>query len=244
MKWCDCGDSLERAGTFMTGKVSIAFVDDHPMFVEGLRWFFAQIPDFNVIASGCCADDALKIAENFSPDVILMDLRMPGDPFVAMHEIMRSSPATKVITFTAMADVNCATRALESGACGYILKGATSEELAGAIRTVVAGENYITPAFATKVISALSAAIRQPPATPVKFNVREAQIITLLLTGATNKEIGERLKISEKTVRHYMTLLMRKLNVRNRLEVVMMARKCDLLSIEQIANGKAPVRLN
>lgn len=166
-----------------------------------------------------------------------MDLRMPGDPFAAIKGIAALSPSTKVVAFTALADVNCATRALEAGASGYILKGTNADELARALRVVQGGEHYITPAFAAKVISALRDPKRNADRNGVKFNVREAQILTLLLNGSTNKEIGERLRISEKTVRHYMTLLMRKLNARNRLEVVLMARRNEMpLSEDLVMN--------
>ncbi len=227
----------------MTRKVSIAFIDDHPVILDGLSWFFSAIPDFEVLASGRCVDDALRIAETMRPDVLMMDLRMPGDPLMAIRRISASRPDTKIVAFTAMADVTCATRTLEAGASGYVLKGTTSEELSRAVRLVVAGENYITPAFATKVIAALREA-RNVQAESVKFSIREGQILTLLLRGCTNKEIGLRLSISEKTVRHYMTLLMRKLNVRNRLEVVLEARRCGVAWLEEIANAQHAKHLN
>jgi len=228
----------------MSGKISIAFVDDHPMFVDGLAWFFSTLPDFEIVASGQSADEALTIVETFRPDILTIDLRMPGDAIAAIRSIADQQPNTKVVTFTALADVDCAIRALEAGAGGYVLKGATAAEFSRAIRIVLSGERYITPAFATKVIAALRAP--PPVVAPGKVNlsVREAQILKLLISGMTNKEIGADLAISEKTVAHYMTLLMRKLNARNRLEAVVAARDYGPALLDEMASGRAARQLN
>lgn len=207
------------------GKTSIAFVDDHPVLLEGLVSIFSQIERFKVVGKGKCTSDAIIVMKSH-PDVLLLDLNMPGDAFDAIVTIRRISPETRVVAFTASAAIDHAVKALEAGATGYVLKGATDEELTQAIDAVVAGETFITPSFATKVISALrNVTTHKATDRPVKLTIREDQIVRLLLLGRTNKEIAQRLQISEKTVKHYMTVLMQKLQARNRVEVVLAAQE-------------------
>lgn len=202
-------------------RVSIAFVDDHPVLLGGLAYMFSEIPRFEVLGTGRCATDINELS-NKRPDIILVDLNMPGDAFAAIKRSRETSPPTRIIVFTASAGIDHAVKALEAGATGYVLKGSTDEELIQAIDTVLAGETFITPSFASKVIAALrSSSIRGLAAQKVRLSVREDQIVRLLLIGRTNKEIAMCLKISEKTVKHYMTLLMQKLHARNRVEVVL-----------------------
>lgn len=206
-------------------QISIAFVDDHPVLLGGLAHIFSEMPEFEVVGTGRCASDVEQISEK-NPDVILVDLNMPGDAFSAIRRSHEISPPTHIIVFTASAGIDHAVKALEAGATGYVLKGSTDDELLQAIDTVMAGETFITPSFASKVISALrNTSTRKPVGQSVKLSVREDQIVRLLLMGRTNKEIAERLKISEKTVKHYMTLLMQKLHARNRVEVVLAAQE-------------------
>ena len=207
-------------------KISVAFVDDHPVLLEGLVANFSSREEFSVIGTGVCAGDALLVATRDRPQVLVIDLNMPGDPFETIAKIAEFSSATKVIAFTASSGIDYAVRALEAGVSGYVLKGSTANELSDAIRKVLMGETFITPSFATKVIVALrDASVRKIAARAIKLSIREDQIVRLLLKGRTNKEIANQLNISEKTVKHYMTLLMQKLNVRNRVEVIIAAQK-------------------
>jgi two-component system, NarL family, nitrate/nitrite response regulator NarL len=207
-------------------KISVAFVDDHPVLLEGLVANFSARADYSVVGTGVCAGDALVVASRERPDIIVIDLNMPGDSFEAISKIPQFSPQTKVLAFTASAGIDYAVRALEAGVSGYVLKGSTANELCEAIQKVLTGETFITPSFATKVIVALrDASLRKIAARAIKLSLREDQIVKLLLRGRTNKEIANQLNISEKTVKHYMTLLMQKMNVRNRLEVIIAAQK-------------------
>jgi Response regulator containing a CheY-like receiver domain and an HTH DNA-binding domain len=206
-------------------KVSIAFVDDHPILLEGLSQVFSEFPNFTVVATGKCAADIEIISEK-GPDIILADLNMPGDAFLAIRRSREISPPTRIVVFTASTGIDHAVKALEAGATGYVLKGSTDQELLQAIDTVLRGDTFVTPSVASKVISALrSMGAKGTTGRPVKLSVREDQIIRLLLMGRTNREIADRLKISEKTVKHYMTLLMQKLHARNRVEVVLAAQE-------------------
>lgn len=207
--------------------ISIAFVDDHPALLEGLTAIFSRRDNYTVVGTGANAQDIVAVAERERPDVLVVDLNIPGDSFAAISRVGEISPSTKKIAFTACVGIECAVRALEAGVNGYVLKGSTSAELTDAIQMVLAGDTFITPSFASKVIVALrNGSVRNGDAgRSIKFSVREDQVVKLLLLGRTNREIALHLRISEKTVKHYMTLLMQKLNARNRLEAIIAAQK-------------------
>lgn len=207
---------------------TLAFVDDHPILLDGLVRIFSESTAFNIVGKGHTALDAVQIASTTNVDVIIIDLNMPGDVFDAIRTISAQRPETRIIAFTASMGIDHAVQALEAGASGYVLKGSTADELVRAIDTVVQGETFITQSFATRVITALrNASLRKLAAQAIKLSVREEQIVRLLLRGKTNKEIANQLQISEKTVKHYMTILMQKLNARNRIEVVLAAQRLD-----------------
>ena len=208
--------------------ISVAFVDDHPLMVEAVSSLLLRTGGFEVIATGVAADDMMEICLRTKPQVMVVDLNMPGDVFAAISSVIALSPLTKVIAFTAATGVEPAIRALDSGASGYVLKGSSALELTDAITAAAAGKTYITQQFAGRVIAALrDTSVRRRAADVVKLSIREQQIVRLLLHGKTNKEIALTIHIKEKTVKHYMTLLMQKLQVRNRLEVVIAAQKLD-----------------
>jgi len=186
---------------------------------------FASKPSFQVVAKGNCAEDAISICIAHKPHIIVLDLNMPGDVYGSIETIKRTLPMTRIVAFTAGAGIDAAVKALEAGAAGYVLKGSTADELCDAIRAVLRGETFITQSLVAKVITALKSASCMDDTSVVRLSVREEQIVNLLLKGQTNKEIATQLEISEKTVKHYMTVLMQKLNARNRLEVVLAAQK-------------------
>ena len=209
--------------------ISIALVDDHPLMLSGVVSLFERNDDFVVVAKGTTADEALQINRNFFPDVMVLDLFMPGNVFDVISEIVRTSRGSKVVAFTAMTGSDYAVRALNAGASGYILKGSSAEELIQGVRAAHCGETYITPGFACKVIEALRiASLRTAAASPIKLSLREEQIVRLLLRGYTNRQISVGLGIGEKTVKNYMTILMQKLHARNRLEVLIAAQKLEV----------------
>jgi DNA-binding NarL/FixJ family response regulator len=201
--------------------VSVAFVDDHPFLLEGVQSIFSRREGIVVVGTGSCCNDALRIARELRPEVMVLDLNMDGDPFVCISDIRAVNPDIRVIAFTASANVSHAVKALEAGACGYVLKGGPLASLAEAIDTVVHGGTYITQGFATKLITAMK---HSHSGGDLKLSIREAQIMRLVLEGRTNKDIGRQLKLTEKTVKYYMTIIMQKLNVKNRVGVAMAAR--------------------
>ncbi|WP_441228124.1 LuxR C-terminal-related transcriptional regulator [Tardiphaga sp. 20_F10_N6_6] len=211
--------------------ISIALIDDHPLMVEAVSSLLLRTGGFEILATGGSANDVIEIGRTTRPQVMVVDLNMPGDVYAAITSTVTLEPSTKVIAFTAATGVEPAIRALDSGASGYVLKGSSARELIDAIMASVGGETYITQHFASRVIAALrDTSLRRRAAEAVKLSTREQQIVRLLLHGKTNKEIALTIHISEKTVKHYMTLLMQKLQVRNRLEVVIAAQKLDARS--------------
>lgn len=220
-------------------RVSVALVDDHPLMIEAMSSLLCRVEAFDIVATGTSAEDVLEIGTNLRPQLMIVDLGMAGDVYAAIATLTARSKATKFVAFTASTGVECAIRALDSGASGYVLKGSPSDELLQAIAAVEAGETYITRNFAARVIAALrDTSLRRKAAEAVNLSIREQQIVRLLLKGKTNKEIALVINISEKTVKHYMTILMQKLQVRNRLEVVIAAQKLEE------ADGKRRSQLN
>ncbi len=209
--------------------ISIAFVDDHPILLAGIVQIFGSNAGFKTLGFGKCADDALDIAVRLQPDVLVLDLNMPGKVLETISEVARNHVKTRILVFTAVTGVDHATNVLEAGAHGYVLKGSSEDELVHAARAVHSGETFISPSFATKVIAGLrTASLRRATAVALRLSSREEQIMRLLLRGNTNREIAAALSISDKTVKHYMTVLMQRLNVRNRIEVVLAAQEMGI----------------
>jgi DNA-binding NarL/FixJ family response regulator len=206
--------------------ISVAVVDGHPVLLEGISAVLARHGGFSLAAAGSSANEICSIARSCRPGAMIVDLAVPGEPFIAISEAATAAPKMAIIVFTASDSVFDAVRALDAGANGYVLKGSTTKELTDAIEVTLRGEIYITPSLATKVIAALRrrALERQADMSP-RLSVREDQIVKLLLCGKRNRDIGRILSLSEKTVKGYMTRLMHKLNARSRLEVVVWAKK-------------------
>lgn len=210
----------------MNMPVTVAVADDHPVLLKGMVSLFNASERFRLVGEAVCADTAREMVRDQSPNVLIMDLSMPGDVFGTIRQIAVSHPDTKVVVFTAFCSVDSALKVLDAGATGFVLKVSPSFELFEAIDTVVSGQTYITRQYASQVIKGLrDSAHRQVLNDAIKLSLREKQIVGHLLQARTNREIAAALHISEKTVKHYMTSLMLKLKARNRVEVVIAARQ-------------------
>jgi two-component system nitrate/nitrite response regulator NarL len=206
--------------------VSVALVDGHPVTIEGLTHVLATQGAFSVIARGGSARDALAIAERHQPNLIILDLAIPGSAIAAISDITTRYPEIGIVAFTAAPGVDYAVNAMEAGARGYVSKSCLPDELIRAAKAVATGNTYVSQNFAGEVITALrNASVRKIAMQALRLSAREDQIVQFLLGGKTNKEIASRLGLTERTVKHYMTVLMQKLNVRNRVEVVIAAQK-------------------
>lgn len=205
--------------------VTIAIADDHPVLLAGMASLFAGSDKHQVVGQAVCADSCMEVVQALSPDVMIMDLSMPGDVFRTIAQIVATAPKTKVVVFTAFCSIESALKALDAGATGFALKGSPSSELLEAIDMVLAGQMFVTRQYASQVMNGLrERAKRQALDEAIKLNVREKQIVGHLMQARTNREIAAELHISEKTVKHYMTGLMLKLKARNRVEVVIASR--------------------
>ncbi len=206
--------------------LTIAIVDDHPLMMEGIANVLDRRRGFSIHLRGSTSADMVKIYNESCPDVMIVDLNMPGDAFLAIENATKNVPHMKIIVFTASSNTDHAIRALEAGASGYVLKGSSADELIEAIEAVSQGAVYITPFFMSKVLSTLQhRALQRKESQRLNFSVRESQVVKLLLDGKQNREIAIALSLSEKTVKGYMTHLMQKLHARNRVEVVIAAQK-------------------
>lgn len=209
-------------------RVSVALVDAHPLFVHGLSRLFDRTAAFEIVATGFSAEHAPTIAARHQPNLLILDTDPGREAGALISAVQAASRTTKLIAVTATPDVDCAVRAFEAGASGYVLKSSPLEDFKAAVEVVLNGGTFINPSFAAQVVVALrAAALRKASGKAMCLSVREQQIVRLLLQGRTNQEIANSLSISVKTVKHYMTLLMQKLRARNRLEVVIAAQKMD-----------------
>ncbi|PJR15930.1 response regulator transcription factor (plasmid) [Sinorhizobium meliloti] len=208
----------------MTG-IRVAVVDDHPLFREGVTRSLSEIDGFEVVAEGGSRDEAIAIAQNFNPDVMLLDISMPGGGLNAIPAILSVAPAQKIVMLTVSEANDDVAAALKEGAKGYILKGIGARALADVIRTVASGESYVAPTLSAKLLTGQLA----NPA-PAKSNLvaeltrREQEVLHLVASGMSNKQIARKLDLHEKTVKHHMTQIMAKLDVANRTEAAMVLR--------------------
>ncbi|MER9298432.1 response regulator transcription factor [Mesorhizobium sp. M0621] len=211
----------------MTGVIRIAIIDDHPLFREGVTRSLSEIGGFEMVGEGATAQDAERIAATVQPDILLLDISMPGGGLAAVAGILAGHPAQKIVMLTvseANADV---TMALNAGVCGYVLKGIGSRALADILRNVAAGESYLSPTLSARLLSDLQS---QQPTNGIadrlrQLTERQTEILRLVAEGLSNKEVALRLELQEKTVKHHMTGVLSKLNVRNRTEAALMMRE-------------------
>jgi len=207
-------------------KIRIAIVDDHTMLREGLRKILAMEDDLEVIADTDEARQAAGLAAEHTPDVMLLDIRMPGtsglEVIGAVHE---ASPSTKVLILTASDDRRDHVAALTQGARGIMMKDSAAETLVTAIRAVYNGQAWVDREITGTLLEEL--AHRGNPAEAgaegPQLTARESEIVDLVISGCRNREISERLKISEKTVKAHLSNIFAKLGVRDRLELAIYA---------------------
>lgn len=212
----------------MSDKLQIVLVDDHPLFREGVAYALQSQPDFEVVGQGGSLDDAIRLACELLPDLVLLDIGIPGGGIQAARTIASACPATKIVMLTASVEDDDLLAALKAGAQGYVLKGVSARELARVVRAVNEGERYVTPTLAASLLAEMAGGRQttRAPASPLdELTERERQILECVAAGLSNKEVGQRLYLSEKTVKHYMTNILQKLQVRNRVEAAMLAQK-------------------
>jgi two-component system, NarL family, nitrate/nitrite response regulator NarL len=210
-------------------KIRVVIVDDHVLFRDGLATILDAQDDLEVVGQGGSAEDAIRLARDLLPEIILLDLDMPGGGLEAARVISMDCPVTRIVILTASEDDDHLIAALKTGTRAYVLKGVAARELLRILRSVAAGESYVPPALAARLLLELhepGVASRSKNANPIdELTERERQILEGLAAGLSNKEIGLKLFLSEKTVKHYITNILQKLQVRNRVEAALLAQK-------------------
>lgn len=209
-------------------RIHVVIVDDHALFRDGLATILAAEADIEVVGQGGTAEEAIRLARDLLPEIILLDIDMPGGGLEAARTIANEFPVIKIVMLTASEDDDHLMAALKTGARAYILKGVAARELLRILRAVAAGESYVPPALAAGLLLELHEAgthARKPANLIDELTEREREILEGLAAGLSNKEIGQKLFLSEKTVKHYMTNILQKLQVRNRVEAALLAQK-------------------
>ena len=209
---------------------SIAVVDDHPLFREGVARTLAE-HGFDVVAEGASAADALRIVLEISPDILLLDLSLPGGGLEGLRAIRSQRPDQKVVMLTVSEHSDDVLRALKAGAQGYVLKGIGSAALADILTGIAAGKRYVAPSLSAELLSRPGPDERAetdgvPPS--VGLTEREQEVMEHLARGRSNKLIARELGLQEKTIKHHLTRIMEKLSVSNRTEAALAWREMQL----------------
>jgi NarL family two-component system response regulator LiaR len=201
-------------------QIRVLVVDDHPITRAGLALFLKAHDDLALVGEAASGEDALAICEEASPDVVLMDLKLPGmDGVDAMQAIRERQPQVQVIMLTSYPDPSFVEHAVQQGAVGYLLKNVSAQELVDAIHSANQGQ----PVLAREATEALVQAVRQQPVRPNDLTEREKQVLALLVEGMSNAQIAERLIVSRATVKFHVGGILAKLGASSRAEVITMA---------------------
>ncbi|HSA82312.1 MAG TPA: response regulator transcription factor [Geminicoccaceae bacterium] len=211
----------------MADRLRVLLADDHPLYRDGVARTLAERQGFQVVGTCGSAEDAVTLAERHRPDLVLLDISMPGGGIEAARRIAALGMATKIVMLTVSERDEDVMEALKAGAHGYALKGVGATELVDIVRTVASGGSFVTPSLAARLLQAMQNPDRRDRLTKdplASLARREEQILKLVAKGLSNKEVARELDLQEKTVKHYMTSILQKLHVRNRVEAALLAR--------------------
>jgi DNA-binding NarL/FixJ family response regulator len=206
-------------------QINILIVDDHPVVRQGLRAMFSSEPDIVVMGMAASAREALSLLERKQPDVVLLDLRMPGmEGTEAIAELRRVQPGLRILVLTNYGSDEYIVRAMQAGAMGYLLKNTPQEEIVNAVRTVFRNERYVPTDIAQRLFEAIG---REG------LSSRELEVLSLVAHGCTNKDVAQQLFISDKTVRNHVTSCLLKLKAKDRTEAVTRAIERGLIRLQE-----------
>jgi DNA-binding NarL/FixJ family response regulator len=214
----------------MEDTVRVLIADDHPLFREGMRGRLDRVADVAVVGEAASGDEAVELAHKLEPDIILMDIKMPGlNGIEATREILRASPQIGVLVLTMFEDDDSVFAAMRAGAKGYLLKDSGGEGVVHAIRAVASGEAVFGPGVAERIIGFFSAPRAAAPqrAFP-ELTEREEEVLSLVAQGKSNREIARQLFVSLKTVRNHVSNILLKLQVADRAQAVIRARDAGM----------------
>ena len=205
--------------------IRVIVADDHPIFRDGLVQSLEETGEFEVVGTGGSADEAVALARAHAPDLALLDLSMPGGGIAAARRIAAGKLAGQIAMLTVSEDDRDVSGALEAGAIGYVLKGVSAAELRRILAGIARGETCASPALAARVLKIMQQP-RRPERRPIDdLTKREEDILRLVAKGLSNREVAERLELREKTVKHYMTTVLGKLQARDRVEAALIAHE-------------------
>jgi DNA-binding NarL/FixJ family response regulator len=208
----------------------VLIADDHPLFREGLRGRLDRVADVAVVGEAASGDEAVELAHKLEPDVILMDIKMPGlNGIEATREIQQASPQIGVLVLTMFEDDDSVFAAMRAGAKGYLLKDSGGEGVVHAIRAVASGEAVFGPGVAERIMGFFAAPRAAAPqrAFP-ELTEREEEVLSLVAQGKSNREIARQLFVSLKTVRNHVSNILLKLQVADRAQAVIRARDAGM----------------
>ena len=211
-------------------KTRILLVDDHDIVRLGLMTLLNDQPDMEVVGEASAAAEAVKTAERLQPDVVLMDIRLPGEGGIeAARQVIQQVPNSKIVMLTSFADDELVVRSIRAGAVGYVLKQVGNEELLRAIRAAARGEALLDPSTTARLLSRVRKAERKADEDAFRdLSRREMDVLIHLAKGKTNAEIARLLNLSEKTVGNYIGNMFEKLRLKNRIELAAYAYEHNL----------------
>lgn len=208
----------------MSERVKVVLVDDHAVVRRGLTDLLSSTSDVEVVGMAADGEEALGVVESTRPDVVLMDLQMPGtDGVAATRRIVAAVPGAQVLVLTSFSDSERILAALDAGAVGYLLKDADPDDVIDGVRAVARGESPLHPRAARELLVSRQRPADRPPLTP-----READVLRLVRQGLANKQIGRRLGISERTVKAHLTSAFQRIGVQDRTQAALWAERHHL----------------
>jgi NarL family two-component system response regulator LiaR len=212
--------------------IRVLMVDDHRLFLEGLRGLLEMEPDLRIVGTAANGYEALAAVERLQPDVVLMDINMPGLNGVdATRQIIKQYPAIGIIILTMYREEEQVFQAIKSGARGYILKDVETAEVVAAIRAVARGESRIEPVLATRLLQEFQRVWQETGTDPrSRLNEREVAILRLIAGGLSNKAIAADLGFAEKTIKNYITVIFQKLHLSDRTQAAVYAVQHGLVA--------------
>ena len=211
--------------------IRIVVAEDHAVVREGLRMFLGLDPDFEIVGEAQTGQDAIELARSLHPNVVLMDLLMPGvDGITATAAIREAQPDVEVVALTSVLEDASVAGAIRAGAVGYLLKNASPDELRSAIRAAAQGQVRLSPEAAARLVREVRA-----PDSPEALTKREIEVLRLVAAGRANKEIARELEVAEQTIKAHVSSILAKLGVQSRTQAALHAFRIGLVSSSEVA---------
>ena len=215
-------------------KVRVLIADDHSVVRQGLRMFLALDPEIEIVGEAASGEEAIQQARDIRPDVVLMDLVMPGMGGVAATRMIRTEmPAVEVVALTSVVADEAVTGAIRAGAIGYLLKNTEADELRRAIKSAAAGKVYLSPEAAARLVREVKI-----PGSPEALTERETAVLRLIAKGQANKQVARQLGIREQTVKTHVSNILGKLQLQSRTQAALYAVDCGLVNANELGRGR------